>query len=332
MTHTARLTASELGMLWTSYLEDTASNCLLQYFLRTVEDKEIEVIIQQAKRCCDEHIVKIDQIFKQEGIPTPQGFTDEDVHLEAPRLYSDVFKLRYLKHLSIAGMSTYSVAKGISVRQDLRELFRLLYQDTSSLHDASVNLLVAKGLSVRPPEIEYPKQVEYVQKERFLAGVFGNQRPLTAIEIAHLGINLEKNNLGKKLLTGFAQVAVSKEVAQYMERGRDISQKVINIMNQILTDDNLPNPDSSDYSITSSTVAPFSDKLMMFITSSLSAIGIGNYGLALGASFRRDIAGHYTRFLTEAGLYAEDGVELMISNGWLEQPPQNVNHDSIINN
>lgn len=332
MTTYVNLSASELGMLWTTYIEDTANLCLITYFLKTVEDKEIEVVLNEAKRCCETHITRISQLFIQEQIPVPHGFGEQDLVHDAPRLFSDSFILRYLKHLSVAGMATYSLAKGVSIRQDVKALFSTLYQDASQLQDMSVNLLVHKGIPIRPPVIIYPKQIDYVQKESFLSGIIGRQRPLSAIEIAHIGINLEKNNIGKQLLLGFAQVAQTPVIKHYLERGTDIAQKIMNILNQILTEENLPNPDSSDYAVTGSTAPPFSDKLMLFVTNSLSAIGMGNIGLALSASFRRDLAGHYTRLFTEAALYAEDGIELMIANGWFEQPPQNIDHLALLKN
>jgi hypothetical protein len=37
---------------------------------------------------------------------------------------------------------------------------------------------------------------------------------------------------------------------------------------------------------------------------------------------RRDLGGMYAKFLTDIGLYVEDGVNIMIEQGWMEQPPK----------
>jgi len=36
---------------------------------------------------------------------------------------------------------------------------------------------------------------------------------------------------------------------------------------------------------------------------------------------RRDLGAHYTRLTAEIATYADDGLEIMIKNNWLEQPP-----------
>ncbi|MED4761612.1 DUF3231 family protein, partial [Priestia megaterium] len=36
---------------------------------------------------------------------------------------------------------------------------------------------------------------------------------------------------------------------------------------------------------------------------------------------RRDLSVDYARMITEMGLLAEDGANLLIDNGWMEQPP-----------
>lgn len=60
----------------------------------------------------------------------------------------------------------------------------------------------------------------------------------------------------------------------------------------------------------------------MFIVNTLTAASMGFYGMGLGASFRRNLATAYNRLLLEIQLLAEDGVNIMIENGWLESPPK----------
>lgn len=73
----------------------------------------------------------------------------------------------------------------------------------------------------------------------------------------------------------------------------------------------------------------FSDKLIMFHVTGMIAAGIGNYGMALAASPRRDIGVKYASLIPEISLYAEDGANIMINEGWMEEPPQNINRDHL---
>jgi hypothetical protein len=41
-----RLTAGEMGQLWFQYLNDSASVCVLTFFLEKVEDSEIKPMIE----------------------------------------------------------------------------------------------------------------------------------------------------------------------------------------------------------------------------------------------------------------------------------------------
>jgi hypothetical protein len=56
-----------------------------------------------------------------------------------------------------------------------------------------------------------------------------------------------------------------------------------------------------------------------------------NYGAGLSVSQRRDLVIEYTRFMAEMGLFAEDGAQLLIKYGWLEQPPLADDRDNLAN-
>jgi len=81
--------------------------------------------------------------------------------------------------------------------------------------------------------------------------------------------------------------------------------------------------------VTDSTIAPFSEKLMMYHIVTSGQISISNDGLALAESLRSDLSITYMRFLTEAMAYSKDGADIMINNKWFEQPPQAIKHESI---
>ncbi|GGM19374.1 hypothetical protein GCM10011351_01520 [Paraliobacillus quinghaiensis] len=157
----------------------------------------------------------------------------------------------------------------------------------------------------------------------------GNRRPMNVVEITGIYYNMIRNQLGRTLCTGFSQVAKLEKVRDYMIRGRDIADKHVEIFGSTLGDELLPSASSWDTLPTASTSPTFSDKIMMFNILSLNGIGIGNYGRNLGTTQRHDLAVTYIRLITEVGAYAEDGANIMIQNGWMEQAPQAPDRDQL---
>jgi len=160
--------------------------------------------------------------------------------------------------------------------------------------------------------------------------VVGEKRPLTAAEVANLFSNLQRNALGVATLTGFSQVAENKDVKQFFLKGLEIGNKHIKLFRSKLEESKLPAPMGWDSEITNSTAHTFSDKLMMFLTSGLITLSVGYYGTAISQSPRGDLSTMYNRLSLEVQLYAEDGANIMIKNGWLEQPPMASDRDELI--
>ena len=109
-----------------------------------------------------------------------------------------------------------------------------------------------------------------------------------------------------------------------MTRGKKIASKHIEIFSTILKKVNIlaPTPHWNDMVVTDSTVAPFSDKLMMAILMYANEGGMGFYGAGLALDIRHDIVAKFIRLIIEVGKYGTDGIKIKIKNGWLEQPPQ----------
>jgi hypothetical protein len=330
--HDTRLSSAEISQIWAAYQNDTLTVCVLRYFLTHVEDNDIRSLTEYALSMSESHVQKLTVFFNEEKFPVPMGFTEEDVNVNAPRLYSDTFILFYLQQVGKLGMSAYSVATAVSARLDIHKYFFECLNEYGNLHRMANEILLAKGLYVRAPYIPYPDSVEFVQKQSFLTGWFGDRRPLISLEIANLYDNIQRNSLGVAVLMGFSQTAQSKRVSQYMVRGKEIAAKHVEIFGSLLWEENIPSPVTWDADVTTSTAAPFSDKLMMFHTTSLIAIGIGYYGTSMSTSMRRDIQSHYSRLIAEIGKYAEDGANIMIDNGWMEKPPQSPDRQKIIKN
>jgi hypothetical protein len=319
--HDAKLTSAEMGVLWSQYLADTMSICVFKHFLQHVDDANTRSLIEHSLQLAQGHIQTITQLFNQENFPIPVGFSDADVNLTAPRLFSDTFYLNYINGMAKIAMITYSAAVASSSRRDIRDFYGACITESNALLNNCEDVLLAKGLFVRPPSISTPDKIDFIKKQSFLTGFFGERRKLNAIEITSLYMNIQRAALSKALIIGFAQIAQFQKVRQHMERGKEINTKHIKIFTDILTQDDLPAPMTWDSDATDSTTQTFSDKLMMFHLGTLTATAIGNYGIATGASLRHDLALTYTRLMAEAGLYHEDGANIAIENGWLEEPP-----------
>ena len=329
--HHTQLTSAEIASIWTSYMNDSMSKCVLGYFLKTVEDEEIKAVVQYAYDLSATHIEKLTTIFQEEQIPTPTGFTYDDVNFNAPRLYTDSFMLTYINHMAQIGMLGYSGFVSMSARGDTRSYYREGLNETSELFERSSTVLLSKGLFVRAPYIAYPTKTDYVDSKKYLSGLnpFGNKRSLNTIEISYLFMNIQTSIMVAKLAISFAQTSPRENVQNWMLRGRDISTKHTQVFTKVLLDNDIQSPITSDIAITDSTTPPFSDKLTMFHMAFMSAAGIGNYATSAAASQRSDLLLNYERLSIEIGQYAKDGADIMISNEWLEQPPGTLDKDKL---
>lgn len=106
-THHIRLTSSEVGGLWANYIADSMFVCVYRYFLAKVEDSEIKKILQHSLDLSQQHVQVVTRIFKEEGHAIPLGFTENDVNVDAPRLFSDEFFLFYTKQMTKGALVTY---------------------------------------------------------------------------------------------------------------------------------------------------------------------------------------------------------------------------------
>ncbi|MEK5523970.1 DUF3231 family protein [Heyndrickxia sp. FSL W8-0423] len=325
-----RLTSTEITALWGSYINDSAISCKLEYFLSKVEDKEIKPIIQHAIEIAQGNLRTLTEIFNKEKYPIPYGFkTNEDVDQSAARLYSDTYVLYYLHQACQIAIQGYSVNLSLSVRADVYSYFsECISQLTTFLREIK-ELLLSKGLYIRAPYLPIPEDIDFVKKQSFLKGFFGEKRPLTGTEITNLITNFERNAFGAATLLGFSQVAQSKEVSEFLFRGVEIAKKHCDIFESTLNEAYLPAPMTWNIEVTDSTSYTFSDKLMMFYTTALIALSIGFYGTSMAMSPRKDLALQYVRLSAEIAKYAEDGAKIMIKNGFLEQPPMALDREEL---
>ncbi|HWO77817.1 MAG TPA: DUF3231 family protein [Bacillus sp. (in: firmicutes)] len=294
------------------------------YMYNTLDSKseDITSIFKDAIATSENNLTEIKKLLNQEGYPIPQGFTEHDVHLDAPKLYSDGLCLKFLHEMTIHGLSGYSIAITVATRKDMRKFYEDKINDGISLYNQTIELLLSKGIYHRPPYIPSPIGIDFVKSENFFEGFFNDKRTLNGSEISNVFFNLKKSIVTKAILIGFNQVAKDKEVRKILTKGLEIKKKHIELFSQILMKDDLPAPQSWDSDVTYSTTPPFSDKLMMYLTGFLFNTAISYYGAGLGSTMRSDLIYHYERFILEDLAYAKDWANIMIKNQWLEQPPK----------
>jgi hypothetical protein len=327
--HHPKLTSAEIANLWSQYINDSMAHCVLSFFVEKVEDPDIKKVLVFAKGLSQTHLEKIEKFLHEENYPNPIGFKKEDVNLDAPPLFSDLFCLQYIYVMTLHGLTGYAGAVGTSIRADMRSYFIESSSNTMQLYNMALDVMVSKGLISRPPNINPPSKVDFVEKQSFLTGWFGNRRPLNAIEVSGIYFNLQKTIVKIVLEIGFSQVAVSKKIREYMKRGEKICDRHFKVLSEILDESNLPSPKRWDSEITNSTVAPFSDKLLLFHIVTLVASASGYYGAAFAMAQRRDLGAQYEFLILDITRYAEDGANLLIEHGWLEQPPMFANREEL---
>ena len=268
------------------------------------------------------HRDSVIHIFEKEDYPIPQGFTEDDVNLATPRLFTDNLYLEFTLSMSNLVLAKYSLSLSFAERTDVIDYYANSLNDAQNLHKKTKELAKQKGIYIRSPIIPKPDKIDFVHDQSFIAGWFHERRPLIGIEITNLVYNPRRNALGQAIIAGFNQVATTKEIIQYFERGRDISGKHLRVFTDILQEGYLSNGTLlATPEVTDSTAAPFSEKLMTFFVTILVASSIGEYGLAMSMSPRHDLGAKYTRLIAEIAKFSSDGAKILIDHGWMERPP-----------
>ena len=316
-----RLTSTEITNLIVQYQQETLSICIGKYVLATVKDSQIRSVFQYALDISEKHVKRLKKIFNQESFPVPNGFTDKDVNLDAPPLFTDPFWLEYLHGLIHIGLSGFSLALSVSVRRDIRDYFYQCTMDAMEVNNQIIDTQLSKGLYNPPPYYSTPKKVEHITNLGYTLDLVGKKRPLNTAEAGNIAFNLKMTSIAKALHLGFYQVTKNKEIRQFLEKGLNRINKNFGIFSTLLREENLRVPELLDTQVTNSTVAPFSDKLIMYKVGFLVGAAQSYYGTAMTVSMRADIIAHCeASILRGLKLYSNWGT-IMINNGWIEKLP-----------
>ena len=328
--HKVGLTSTEIAWLWTTYMNDSASIGILKHFQATNDKEDVKALLDRSITASETHLNVIRNIFAEEKFPVPQGFTAEDIDLSAPPLFLDLYSVSFIYGMSRIGMANYSKMVSNAAREDIRAFFSECLRTALDLYNDSTRLMLDKGIYDRPPMIPYPNHIEFIRnKGTILSKWMEKERPLNVIEISEIFYNIERNYFGLILLTAFIQVAGDEQVKRFLQKGKELAQKQIKFLNETMIDDDLLGNIMVNSEVSTSTVSPFSDKLMMFIVTALNAQGAAFVGNSMATSSRADLIAAYDKFMHEILMFGKDGFDIMVENGWLEEPPHAPDRDAL---
>jgi hypothetical protein len=318
------ISGSEVGTLWLTYQEKTMIQRFLEYFMAKSDEQEAKNILGMLWQELDFYLNQIKRLFEKQGIAVPIGFTKADVNIDAPPLYDNGFDIIFLRVLKEMSMGLYAINMNMSYRVEVMQIFEGLTTVTQKVYKLATLYLLRKGFLTLPPKVTMPKTTEIIKNKGYLSGLnpFKDKRTLSDIEMGILHHSIESNNIGMQLMIGFAQCAQDKKVKQYFVKGLELAKKQIKLFEEVLLDSNVHFSATSGSTVTNSTIPPFSDKLMMHCTTFLN--GFSTVGTSFGTFFslRRDINLKTSLIAKDVFFYAQEGIELMIKNGWFEEPPQ----------
>lgn len=333
MTNKPKMSSSEIGSLWMTYQKKTIILRVLDYFIEKSDDKKARQLMEGLRKKLIPKIKEIEVLFQNEGAVVPIGFTRDDVHTNAPKLFDHSFDIMFLRVLKELSMGMYSLHLSMSYREDIIKLYKELTQITQTYYNEFTQYLLAEGILPRPTYVSVPKTVDFITDTTYLkkSSLFGKNRALSTIEFGYLYHSIETNITGMQMITGFAQCAIDEKVKKYFLKGKELSKEIIEEAGKVLLENDIQVPATSGGTVTSSREAPFSEKLMMYCTYLLSNFGIGGQSFSAAFSMRRDLNIQSGIFAKDVYEYAHKGVEIMISKGWMEEPPQMENRQELIN-
>ncbi|WP_227938397.1 DUF3231 family protein [Alkalihalobacillus deserti] len=329
------ITSSELGTLWLTYQQKTMILRMLEYFIEKADDEKAKGIMTNLHGEIDLYVGKITETLQNEGAVIPVGYTDQDVNIGVPKLYDNGFDIMFVRLLKEISMALHSLNLTMAYREDIVMIFNELTAITQKYYNLCTQYLLEKGMLARPPYVSMPKSVEFVKNTTYLGGLainpFSEKRTLNTVEVAHLHHSIESNLTGIQLITGFAQCANKEEVGKFFNEGAELAKGIIKELSESLLQSGIQTPESSGGNTTRSTVAPFSDKLMMYCTSLFCSFAMGSSSLGTAFSLRNDLPAKMAIFMKDTFEYAHKGAKIMINNGWMEEPPQMEERKQLIN-
>lgn len=182
------------------------------------------------------------------------------------------------------------------------------------LYNKSTELGLSKGIFIRAPQVEVPKQVQYIKSHKIMSDFYGEKRPLLAKEITHIFGLVFTNIMSIALTTGFGQVSKDKKISKCFFEGKDLASKKHAELATVLMNEGISIPSTHESFATDSTESPFSEKLMLIHTLMMAQTGISSMGMAIAQSARGDLQAKYVKFIAEIMNYTKHCTDILIDN------------------
>ncbi len=178
--------------MWTHYIRETMAVCISKYMLKNVKDSDIHNIFTTALDMSQQHITNLRALFHQENFPVPKGFSEKDVNLNAPSLFTDKYCLFYILSMTMHGAQGYTLAFSLSIRKDIRDFYYQCNLDTMNLYNKAIEVSLSKNLFEMPPFYSTPEKVEFVNSLDYVTDVFGKRRTMNSIESGNIFLIFKK--------------------------------------------------------------------------------------------------------------------------------------------
>jgi len=319
-----QLTSTELGTLWMTYQSTSASLIKCKLFKDKTIDKDAQNII--ADYIVEGQILKdkIVVVFNNEKVAIPIGFSDADIIMESAPLFDDFFNIMILRQMMKLKFGHAAIFTAMSYMKEVQDILKLNYDIADKFYVMTTNFLLGKGVLAKPPYVTMPKQVEIIEDKNYMSGInlFSDKRSLNTIEVGFLNEAIENNIFGMQLMTGFAQVSTNSDVKKYFIEGKELAKKIISKLSDVLLQSDIQPPSTWAGKATDSTVAPFSEKLMMYTTNLLSSSAIGYNIIGTAFSLRSDLHAKLSLIAKDTFSFSKEGGKIMIKHKWMEEPPQ----------
>jgi hypothetical protein len=319
-----QLTSSELGTLWMTYQSTSATLLMHDLMKEKTIDKEAQNILTSYISESQNVKNEIVKVFNSEKAVIPIGFDERDVMREATPLFDDIFHIMYLRQIIKLNFQHSAIFSAISYMKEVQDIFKLNYDIANKYYVMTTNYLLAKGVLARPPYVTMPKQAEFIEDKNYMSGfnVLSDKRSLNTIEVGYINEAIQSNVFGMQLMTGFAQVAKENEVKKYFIQGKELSKKIVTELSNIMMKSDIQPPSTWAGKATDSTNPPFTDKLMMYITSLISSSAMAFNVLGTTYSMRSDLQLKLGLISKDVFQFSKKGAEIMIKHKWMEEPPQ----------
>jgi len=318
------LTSSELGTLWMTYQSTSAILVMYDLIKDKTIDKEAQNILTAYISEAENIKNQIVNVFNSEKAVIPIGFDERDIVRETPPLFDDIFHIMFLRQMMKLNFGHSSVFSAMSYMKEVHDILKLNYDIADKYYVMTTNYLLEKGVLAKPPYVTMPKQVEFIEDKNYMSGfnIFSDKRSLNTIEVGYINEAIEDNIFGMQLMTGFAQVAKESKVKKYFIEGKELAKKIITELSGVLLQSDIQPPSTWAGKATDSTIPPFSDKLMMYLSSLISSSAMGYNALGTSFSMRSDLHTKLALISKDTFDYAKKGGKIMIEHKWMEEPPQ----------